>query len=200
MEAYLLQHPGLLLLVMCGVSLIAYPVMSGLTRMGMEAYVDFLDRRDARRRLETRPDHLVTRPPVGTSVTVIANSEYLAEYHGAAAGTVGTVVEHSQLSKDDDGVLVSWGLKPKVRMELWELTLAEPTTPSEVPADRVDAKFDAARLKLSDEQRAEDGLLDPDQPTESAHREWLTAARGPIGPDEFTATQRAAIRAEFGPG
>jgi hypothetical protein len=63
----------------------------------------------------------------------------------------------------------------------------------------VDAQLDRARLRLHDDLQAEDGLLDPDQPTQTAHLDWQQATFGPIRPDEFTPMQRAAIRLEFDP-
>jgi hypothetical protein len=70
--------------------------------------------------------HLVVTPPMGTPVVLIGDSHYLREYHGAEAGQLGTVVEHSGLHSDDDGVLVDWGILPndRVRMDLNELRLA----------------------------------------------------------------------------
>ncbi|MEO3931418.1 hypothetical protein WMO79_01205 [Micrococcaceae bacterium Sec7.4] len=74
-----------------------------------------------------REHHLVSTPPVGTPVVLIANSPYLRDYHGAVAGQTGTVVRHSLLNIDDDGVLVNWGVRPNymVRMNLDELRLPE---------------------------------------------------------------------------
>jgi hypothetical protein len=70
--------------------------------------------------------HLVVTPPVGTPVVLIEDSRYLREYHGAEAGQRGTVIEHSGLHSDDNGVLVDWGILPndRVRMDLKELKLA----------------------------------------------------------------------------
>jgi hypothetical protein len=70
--------------------------------------------------------HLVVAPPMGTPVVLIAESRYLREYHDAAPGQLGTVIEPSRLGGDDNGVLVDWGVRPNdmVRMDLSELKLA----------------------------------------------------------------------------
>lgn len=60
-----------------------------------------------------------------------------------------------------------------------------------------EAVFDRARIRLADDQAEEAGLLDPDQPTETAHYDWWDKTFGPIQPNEFTPTQRATIRREF---
>lgn len=74
-----------------------------------------------------REHHLVSTPPVGTPVVLIADSAYMRDYHGAVAGQTGTVVRHSLLNIDDNGVLVDWGVRPNdgVRMDLHELRLPE---------------------------------------------------------------------------
>lgn len=41
-----------------------------------------------------------------------------------------------------------------------------------------------------------DGLLDPDQLTESAHQKWVVERFGEFRPGEFTPLERAMIRAE----
>lgn len=73
-----------------------------------------------------RENHLVVTPPVGTPVVLLTDSRYLREYHEAAAGDTGTVVRHSELNPNDNGVLVNWGAGPNqmVRMDLSELKLA----------------------------------------------------------------------------
>lgn len=62
-------------------------------------------------------------PPVGSSVYLLKNNRYLREVHGVVAGSTGTVVMHSQLHPDDDGVLVDWGDGHHVRSRLDELGL-----------------------------------------------------------------------------
>lgn len=57
----------------------------------------------------TRPPEHLTRPVVGTMALVAKHDDYLAEIHQMAPGTVCTVVEHSRLSPDDDGVLLRPG-------------------------------------------------------------------------------------------
>lgn len=60
-----------------------------------------------------------------------------------------------------------------------------------------ESRMDRARQRLHDERAAADGLLDPDQPTPTAHRDWLERTYGPFRPGEFTASERAQIRSEY---
>lgn len=72
-----------------------------------------------------REHHLLRVPPIGATVVLITEDQYLREHHGAAPGQRGTVVRHSRLNTDDRGVLVNWGATPGsgVRMNLDELRL-----------------------------------------------------------------------------
>lgn len=65
--------------------------------------------------------HLMGRLPIGAKVGLLSGSWYLREQHGAQVGSVGTIVAHSHLSRDDDGVLVDWGNDRPVRCDLDEL-------------------------------------------------------------------------------
>lgn len=65
--------------------------------------------------------HLMARLPIGAKVRLLADSWYLREEHSAEAGCVGTIVAHSDLHRDDDGLLVDWGNGRPVRCDLDEL-------------------------------------------------------------------------------
>ena len=65
--------------------------------------------------------HLTERPVVGTPVLLLRDSWYLRNEHGARIGAIGTIVQHSHLSRDDDGALVDWGDARRVRSNLDEL-------------------------------------------------------------------------------
>lgn len=193
----LLNQPNFLisLLVITAAVLITYPLATRMTAALRPLMEDFLDRRDARRQkvdvVVSTSTPLGGMPAKGTPVVLVAGCTYLSE-HGVEPGQRGTVLRASRLSSDDNGVVVEWENLPNrsIRMDLHEIGLAQ-------VADRVDGRLDEARVKLNDQLRADDGLLDPDQPTETAHREWLAATYGPIKADEFTPAQRAAIRTEF---
>lgn len=73
--------------------------------------------------LRPRVAKLTVRPRVGEQVMLSMQSTYLHKYHGASYGSIGTVVAHSELSTDDDGVLVDWGTGGCVRCDLQELAL-----------------------------------------------------------------------------
>lgn len=66
-----------------------------------------------------------------------------------------------------------------------------------IPQQAIEAEFDRARLRLADDLLEEHGLLDPDQPTQTAHLDWIDKTFGEIRPTEFTPLQRAIIRREF---
>lgn len=66
-------------------------------------------------------EHLTDRPTVGRQVRLLADAWYLRERHGAVPGSIGTVVAHSQLNREDNGVLVDWGNGTSVRCDLVEL-------------------------------------------------------------------------------
>lgn len=72
---------------------------------------------------ESKVEHLTAAPPVGTAVRLLADSWYLREYHSASVGSIGTVVQHSHLNPDDNGVLVDWGDSQTVRCNLEELAM-----------------------------------------------------------------------------
>lgn len=67
--------------------------------------------------IEEAPD----RPQLGSTVRLLSDSWFLREFHHAAPGALGEVVEYSRLSADDDGVLVNWGDGVSVRANLDEL-------------------------------------------------------------------------------
>lgn len=69
-------------------------------------------------------EHLTTRPEVGLQVRLLADAWFLRERHGAVPGSIGTVVAHSQLNREDNGVLVDWGNGTSVRCDLDELAPA----------------------------------------------------------------------------
>lgn len=85
---------------------------------------------DARNDFEVK-HHLLVPPPVGTTVALVKHTPYIAEYHGAGVGDLGTVIRHSRLNANDNGVLVNWGIRPNdmVRMDLEELRLAPAPEP-----------------------------------------------------------------------
>ena len=68
-------------------------------------------------------EHLTERPPVGTTVRLLSDGWYLRDYHSASAGSVGKIVAHSDLNRDDRGVLVDWGRGRSARCSLSELAL-----------------------------------------------------------------------------
>ena len=74
------------------------------------------------KKLTTLRGERPARPEVGTRVVLGRSDQYLLDNHGAALGSVGTVVEHSGLRADDDGVLVDWGSGGRVRCNLDELS------------------------------------------------------------------------------
>lgn len=61
-------------------------------------------------------------------------------------------------------------------------------------SDPVDRGFSRKYQQAMDQAAEDHGLLDPDQPTLSAHRNWFEAATAPFSPDEFTPTERMMIR------
>ena len=70
----------------------------------------------------TAADHLVSRPRLGSQVTLLHFDSFLHRDAGAVPGSTGIVVGHSKLSDDDDGVLVDWGNGRAIRADLRELT------------------------------------------------------------------------------
>lgn len=67
---------------------------------------------------------LKSRPKIGQDVKLLTNSSYLAERFDAPQGSIGTVVEHSRLTRDDTGVLVRFGEGSAFRCDLHELAAA----------------------------------------------------------------------------
>lgn len=61
-------------------------------------------------------------------------------------------------------------------------------------SDTVDRGFSRKYQQAMDQDAADNGLLDPDQPTLSAHTAWFDAATAPFSPEEFTPTERMMIR------
>ena len=121
-------HPLISVLVILVAVLIAYPLATRMTDALRPHMISFLDRRDARKFSGSdfeKEHHLVVRPPVGTTVILVAESSYLRQAHGAVPGHKGTVVGASQLSYDDNGVVVDWGVSQRggVCMDLHELKL-----------------------------------------------------------------------------
>lgn len=70
-------------------------------------------------------EHLTSRPAVGRPVRLLVDNWYLQNHHGAARGSVGTVVAHSTNSPEDRGVHVDWGFGTPVRCDLEELAPAD---------------------------------------------------------------------------
>lgn len=70
------------------------------------------------------PAHLERRPRIGTPVILLRTDAFLEREAGAVAGSTGTVVDHSRLNWDDDGVLVDWGNGRCIRSDLAELAPA----------------------------------------------------------------------------
>ena len=74
---------------------------------------------------KTEVEHLTDRPTVGQRVRLLADSWFLRERHDAVPGSIGTVVAHSQLNREDTGVLVDWGNGTSVRCDLAELAAVD---------------------------------------------------------------------------
>lgn len=73
------------------------------------------------------PSGIPTRPAIGSKVCLLRWDAYLSAYHGAGAGSIGTVVLYSRLGPDDDGVLIDWGDGQAVRSNLDEFALVATT-------------------------------------------------------------------------
>jgi len=71
------------------------------------------------------PAHLQRRPRIGTPVRLLRTDPFLEREAGAVIGSTGTVVDHSKLNWDDDGVLIDWGNGRRIRSDLVELALVE---------------------------------------------------------------------------
>lgn len=62
---------------------------------------------------------------IGDRVTLTTFDHYLALYHNARPGTIGTITGLSKLGPDDRGVLVDWGDAEDVLCERDEITIAD---------------------------------------------------------------------------
>jgi len=83
------------------------------------------------------------RPPVGTHVRLTRDDRFLQLYHDAHPGTIGVIVRHSALGKDDNGVLVDWGDGHPVRTDADEFDVTSDTQ----PAPRDDRHDELDRLR-----------------------------------------------------
>lgn len=63
---------------------------------------------------------------------------------------------------------------------------------------QVEAYFDRAYQRVLDEATETDGLLDPDQPTHTAHTDRREALTRPFAPGELTPAQIMVIRTQLG--
>ncbi|XKH58525.1 hypothetical protein LG293_15850 (plasmid) [Citricoccus nitrophenolicus] len=62
-----------------------------------------------------------------------------------------------------------------------------------------EAYFGRQYQRVMDGKRDEDGLLDPDQPTATAHTDHLEQLTRPFDPDEYGPRERMLIRSTFQP-
>ena len=76
------------------------------------------------KRAAARTVPLTRRPLVGTQVRLLSHDPFLSREHGASAGAIGRIVEHSRLNTNDTGVFVDWGDGRRVRSNLGELGAA----------------------------------------------------------------------------